>query len=55
MPIMRCSKNGKPGWKWGKNGKCYTYSKGSKKGSRSARQKAHLQKAAALKAGFKES
>jgi len=24
MPLMRCQLNGKNGWKWGKNGKCYT-------------------------------
>lgn len=24
MPIMRCTKNGKDGWKYGKDGKCYT-------------------------------
>lgn len=23
MPLMRCQKNGKRGWKWGKSGKCY--------------------------------
>ena len=23
MPIMRCEKDGKQGYKWGKNGKCY--------------------------------
>ena len=24
MPLMRCSENGKSGWKWGDSGKCYT-------------------------------
>jgi len=24
MPLMRCQKNGKSGWKFGKNGHCYT-------------------------------
>lgn len=24
MPVMRCQKNGKPGYKWGKTGTCYT-------------------------------
>lgn len=24
MPVMKCTcKSGKPGYKWGKNGKCY--------------------------------
>jgi hypothetical protein len=24
MPVMRCIKNGKSGWKYGKSGACYT-------------------------------
>lgn len=24
MPLMRCQKDGKKGWKWGKSGHCYT-------------------------------
>ena len=24
MPLMRCTKNGKSGWKFGTSGKCYT-------------------------------
>ena len=24
MPVKRCVKNGKKGWKWGDNGFCYT-------------------------------
>lgn len=24
MPVKRCIKNGKPGYKWGDNGYCYT-------------------------------
>lgn len=24
MPLMRCQKNGRPGWKWGESGTCYT-------------------------------
>jgi hypothetical protein len=23
MPLIRCSVDGKQGWKWGKEGKCY--------------------------------
>jgi hypothetical protein len=23
MPLMRCQKNGRKGWKWGTNGTCY--------------------------------
>lgn len=24
MPVMRCEKDGKDGWKWGESGTCYT-------------------------------
>jgi len=24
MPLKRCTSNGKSGWKWGDQGKCYT-------------------------------
>jgi len=24
MPVQRCTENGKPGWRWGEHGKCYT-------------------------------
>lgn len=24
MPLKKCTKNGKLGWKWGDSGKCYT-------------------------------
>ena len=27
MPIMMCQKEGKPGYKWGKEGRCYTYNR----------------------------
>ena len=23
MPVQRCTVDGKPGWKWGSQGKCY--------------------------------
>ena len=26
MPIQSCTKDGKQGFKWGRTGKCYTYS-----------------------------
>lgn len=35
MPLMRCQKKGKSGWKWGKSGHCYT-GKGAK--SKAAKQ-----------------
>ena len=25
MPVQACQLNGKPGFKWGTNGRCYTY------------------------------
>jgi len=28
MPVMKCQKGGKPGFKWGEQGKCYTYEPG---------------------------
>lgn len=31
MPLKRCSKNGKSGWKWGNHGACYTGKDGKKK------------------------
>lgn len=43
---MSCSKGGKPGYKWGKAGKCYTYTKGSASGAANARAKAKKQGAA---------
>jgi hypothetical protein len=41
MPVMPCQLNGKPGFKWGKSGKCYTYS--SEQGKKTARDKAAKQ------------
>ena len=31
MPITRCVRNGKAGWKWGANGFCYTDAKAKEK------------------------
>lgn len=39
MPIMKCQKNGKPGYKWGASGKCYTYTRGNEQSRKKARQK----------------
>ena len=36
MPVQRCTKNNKSGYKWGKSGKCYT-SNGKKKAARQGR------------------
>ena len=46
MPIISCQKDGKPGWKFGQSGACYTYTKGNKQSSATARLKAAKQGAA---------
>lgn len=43
MPVQKCQENGNPGWRWGKSGKCYTYTKGDKEGSKRAHEKAARQ------------
>ena len=40
MPLKKCYFKGKPGWKWGDRGKCYTYKKGDKASEKLARKKA---------------
>ncbi len=46
MPIQRCQEGGKPGYKYGKDGKCYAYKAGSLKGEKEAYDKAKAQGAA---------
>lgn len=46
MPILNCTLNGKPGYKWGNKGKCYTYTPGNEKSRKEAKQKAYKQGAA---------
>lgn len=43
MPIQTCEANGKPGYKWGDVGKCYTYEPGDKDAAASAQRKALAQ------------
>ena len=43
MPLTRCTENGKPGWKWGASGACYTYAKGNAKSEAQAKEKAMAQ------------
>lgn len=43
MPLTRCQDNGTDGWKWGDQGKCYTYVKGNKSSEAEARKKALAQ------------
>jgi phage head maturation protease len=46
MPLKRCEDDGRPGWKWGDEGKCYLYEKGSESSEKAARKKALAQAAA---------
>ena len=47
MPVKTCKDDGRPGYKWGDKGKCYTYQPGDESGRKKAKEKAHLQGAAA--------
>lgn len=49
MPIQQCSANGKPGYRWGSRGKCYTYEPGNPASKRRAKALA-LRQARAIKA-----
>jgi len=53
MPVHRVRKNGKPGYRWGKHGKVYTYKPGSKKSREAARRKAARQGRAAYAHGYR--
>ncbi len=39
-PLERCQKDGRPGWKWGAGGACFTYDPNDKGGEKAARKKA---------------
>lgn len=43
MPLQRCEEEGRPGWKWGEAGKCFTYAPGSAAAEKLARQRAMAQ------------
>jgi hypothetical protein len=43
MPVHECEEGGKPGYKYGDAGKCYTYPEGDDKARRAAKQKAVIQ------------
>ena len=44
MPVMRCTENGKPGYKWGKEGNaCFTYTGGDASSRERAKKKAEEQ------------
>ncbi len=55
MPVQACQLDGKPGFKWGGKGKCYTYTAGSLRSKARARLKAEAQGRAAYAAGYKGS
>lgn len=41
MPLMHCTgEDGKPGWRWGEEGACYTYVTGNKMSMMKAKKKA---------------
>ena len=43
MPVKNCEENGKPGYKWGDEGKCYTYTPDNEGQQRNAKKSAILQ------------
>lgn len=43
MPIQSCHKDGKPGFRYGNRGKCYTYARGNEKLRKAAITKAQAQ------------
>lgn len=43
MPVKPCKKDNKPGYKWGDEGKCYTYSPKSEESRKRARDQARKQ------------
>ena len=49
MPVQACRKNGKPGYKYGASGACYTYTTGNK-ASRDAAYSKAVKQGQAIKA-----
>lgn len=43
MPVKKCQSKGKPGYKCGDSGKCYTYTSGNERSRKNAKRKAILQ------------
>lgn len=52
MPINSCSSDGKPGYKFGNSGTCYTYTPGDISSRNSAKEKAETQERAAVASGY---
>jgi hypothetical protein len=43
MPVQTCTLDGKPGYRWGDSGKCYTYAAGNEPARKQAKRKAYIQ------------
>jgi hypothetical protein len=43
MPVQPCQRDGKPGFKWGQGGRCYTYTSDDKASRTRARRAAEAQ------------
>jgi hypothetical protein len=54
MPIKECQLNGKPGFKWGDQGYCYTYTSGNKTSMDNAKKKV-MEQAVAIEEKFADS
>lgn len=54
MPVKACSESGKPGFKFGNSGYCYTYTEGNDASREEARNKAIAQERAARASGWQE-
>jgi uncharacterized Zn finger protein (UPF0148 family) len=54
MPVKSCSKDGKPGFKFGDSGFCYTYDENNEQSRTEAKRKANEQERAARASGWTE-
>jgi hypothetical protein len=54
MPVRRCVREGRPGFKWGDVGRCYVYTPGDRTSRDRARARAERQDRAARAAGFED-
>lgn len=52
-PIQSCQSNGRPGYKYGQSGKCYTYTRGNEESRKRALAKAQKQEKAIRASGYK--
>lgn len=43
MPVQRCRTKGRPAYRWGNSGKCYTYTAGNEASRKRAKQRAYIQ------------